>query len=154
MRSRRGYLAAAAIAVTLVSGSALAAKRAYWRPVMPSVTVDIRTDDRGEITPSLMLFYWEKGADPLRTGTLAPGWRLAQCQTNGSLCIAAPARNEWHAEPSRRQSLQIRLFNGNGNPIVGGVNWTGPAYPKQVRIVCDLRVSDPERTCVLDNQTV
>jgi hypothetical protein len=50
----------------------------------------------------------------------------------------------------RRQSLQLRNFNGAGNPIIGAVSWTGPAYPSHLRVSCNLRIKEADKTCQVD----
>lgn len=51
------------------------------------------------------------------------------------------------------QSLQIRLFNGAGNPIVGAVTWSGSWHPSQVRLTCDLRITDVRSACAVSSYT-
>lgn len=134
--------------VVLIAGSAYAAVRS-WRPVMPEFIVDVRTADGADAAPSLLLIYGENGSDPFLGGNLGPDRRISDCLTSGSLCVSRAARNEFGAIAERPQSLQIRLYTGKGNPIVGGVLWTGPWHPKQVRLICDLRVTDVRKSCAV-----
>ncbi|MBB3694851.1 hypothetical protein [Sphingomonas sp. BK580] len=122
------------------------------RPVMPEVVVDVRTPQGGRNSP-LMLIYGEAGSDPLRSGTLAPDQRIAQCQTVGSRCVSPAARREFAMPRQGPQSLQIRLFNGAGNPIVGAVTWSGSWHPSQVRLTCDLRITDVRSACAVSSYT-
>lgn len=137
-----------ATAVVLGGSGALAARNAYWRPGMPEVQVDLRTADRAR-APNLIIVYGEKGSDIFQPGPLGPDRRVTACRTQGATCISHAARDEWRTEPPRRQSLQILNFNGNGNPILGGVMWNGHAYPRQVRVTCDLRIADRARRCAI-----
>ena len=134
----------------LVGGSAYAAVQS-WRPVVPAFVVDVRTAGGGDKTPSLMLIYGENGSDPFRGGNLGADRRISGCQTVGSLCVSRAARKEFSAIHEGPQSLQIRLFTGKGNPIVGGVSWTGLWHPKRVRVTCDLRIADVRRSCAVSD---
>ena len=136
------------VVVMLVGSSAYAAVQS-WRPVMPEFVVDVRRADGGDEAPSLMLIYGENGSDPFREDNLGAGRRISGCQTIGSLCVTHAARKEFGAIYERPQSLQIRLFTGNGNPIVGGVSWTGSWHPKQVRVTCDLRITEVRKSCAV-----
>ncbi|MCA1198019.1 hypothetical protein K9B35_08575 [Sphingomonas sp. R647] len=136
----------------LMGGTALAAARS-WRPVMPDVVVDVRTADNDQNAPSLMIIYGENGSDPFLEGVLGAERRISACKTVGSLCVSKAARNELGSTRARRQSLQIRLANGKGNPVVGGVEWVGAAHPQQVRVICDLRIKDARKSCSLSDVT-
>lgn len=142
-----------ATAVVLGGSGALAARNAYWRPVMPEIQVDLRTPV-GTAAPNLIIIYGEKGSDAFQSGPLGPDRRITACRTQGAICISHAARNEWRTEQPRRQSLQILNFNGNGNPILGGVMWNGRAYPRQVRVTCDLRIADRAERCAITGITV
>lgn len=147
MIGKRTAFALSLIAFPLAAGAAWAASNVYSRPVMPSFVVDLGTTGGG--APSLILIYGERGSDPLRNGTLGPDQRIAACSTSGTLCVSPAARNELHLAGTRVQSVQVRRFTGRGNPIIGAVRWTGPAYPSQVRLKCDLRVADVQRACAI-----
>jgi hypothetical protein len=145
-------LAIAFTATVLLAGGALSATT-YWRPAMPQFTVELRNGP-GADRASLLLIYGDNGSDPFRAGTLAPDQHISDCAGNGPMCVSLPGRRALRSGRERRQSLQLRTFNGNGNPIVGGVTWTGPAYPSEVRVVCDLRTKDIGATCRVANITV
>ncbi|HMG48331.1 MAG TPA: hypothetical protein VK614_12820 [Allosphingosinicella sp.] len=136
------------MAVMLIGGTAYAAIQS-WRHVMPEFVVDVRTADNGNKTPALMLIYGENGSDPFREGPLGGDRRISQCQTIGSLCVSRAARKEFGTTYDRPQSLQVRLVTGKGNPVVGGLRWTGSWRPRQVRVTCDLRVPDVRRSCAV-----
>lgn len=136
------------VAALLIGGTAYATVQT-WRPVMPEFVVDVRTADNGNLSPSLMLIYSEQGSDPFLGGPLGPGRRISSCDAVGSLCVSRAARKEFGAIQERPQSLQIRFFDGSGNPIVGGVRWTGSWHPRQVRVTCDLRISDARHSCAV-----
>jgi hypothetical protein len=136
------------VAALLIGGTAYATAHTR-RPVMPEFVVDVRTSDTDNLSPPLMLIYSEEGSDPFLGGPLGPGRRIANCNTVGSLCVTRAARKEFGTIQNRPQSLQVRLANGNGNPIVGGVPWTGSWHPRQVRVICDLRVSDARQSCAV-----
>lgn len=145
-------LGIALMAVMLIGGTAYAAAES-WRPVMPEVVVDVRTADSGNRAPALMLVYGEHGSDPFRDGPSGADQRHSQCETIGSLCVSRAARKEFGAINRRSQSLQVRLFNGNENPVVGGLRWTGSWHPKRVRVTCDLRILDARKSCALSEVT-
>jgi hypothetical protein len=145
-------LSIAAAAVILLGGAAYAAAES-WRPVMPEFVIDVRTADSGEKAPALLLSYSEHGRNPFSDGPYGSNYRYSQCETTGSLCVSRAARHEFGDVGRQPQSLQIRLFNGKGNPIVGGVSWTGSWHPKQVRIICDLRVPDARKSCAIAEVT-
>lgn len=136
------------VVVMLIGGSAYAAVQS-WRPVMPEFVVDVRTADGADKTPSLMLIYGEHGSDPFHAGNLGADRRISGCRTVGSLCVSRAARNEFGAVIERPQSLQVRLSTKGGNPIVGGVSWSGSWHPRQVRVTCDLRVTDVRKSCAV-----
>lgn len=139
-------LSLATVIIIVIGGVAYAAAES-WRPVMPEVVIDVRTADAGERTPALLLNYSEHGVKPFGNGPYGSNFRYSQCETIGSLCVSRAARNEFVEISRRRQSLEIRLFNGNGNRVIGGVYWTGSGHPKQVRAICDLRVRDVRKAC-------
>ncbi len=136
------------IVAMLVGGTAYAAVH-HWRHVMPEVVVDVRSAYNGKKAPSLMIIYGEDGSDPFRNGPLNKDQRISQCQTVGSLCVSKVARKELSGIGERSQSLQIRLFNGNGNPIIGGLHWTSSLHPKQVRVTCDLHITEVRNACAV-----
>jgi hypothetical protein len=149
MKLAFGRIAMTLAAVSVVGGGALAAAAAMQRVVMPAFVIDVRTPETGDKAPRLMLIYGERGNDPFREGAMERGQRISGCRTIGSLCISEPARKEFGIAGDREQSLQVRLFNGNGNPVIGGVSWYGPLHPSKVRVVCDLRIRDTRTSCAV-----
>ncbi len=146
---RKVYYSLVIAAVVLVAGSAYGASKNLWRPAMPEISVQFRPADTSDKPPELMLIYGDDGSDPFRSGTLAADQHVNNCRTVNSLCMSRAGRKEFGLPPIRQQSLQIRLFNGNGNPIIGGVRWTGPAHPSQIVVTCDRRVSDVRKSCAV-----
>ncbi len=114
---------------------------------MPAIVVEMKSGNAVITAPELLLIYGEKGSDPFRSGTLAPDQRISACRSSGTQCISRAARNEFLTEGAREQSLQVRLLNGRGNPIIGAVTWSGAAYPKRVTLACDLEIVDAHRAC-------
>ena len=145
-------LGMSAIAALVIGGSAYAASHS-WRHVMPEFVIDVRGSDIGNKAPALMLIYGEEGSDPFREGFLGADQRISECKTVDSLCVSRAARREFSTKYDGPQSLQVRLFNGKGNPTVGGLRWTGSWHPRQVRITCDLAVTDVQRSCAVSEIT-
>jgi hypothetical protein len=125
---------------------AYAARDLYWRPVMPAVVVQTG-DELSGAASQLIVIYGEHGRDPLRSGTLAADERIAGCEIADGICMSRAARHELKLGLPRRQSLQIRRIDGHGNPVVGYVVWRGAAFPRSVRMSCDLRMPDVSRSC-------
>lgn len=142
-----------AMVAMVIGGTAYAAMQ-HWRHVMPEVVVDMRTASDGNKAPDLMIVYGERGSDPFRNGPLKSDQRISQCQTVASRCVSRAARKELGAISEGPQSLQIRLFNGDGNPIIGGLHWTGSWHPEQMRVTCDLRVTDVRSACAISRVTI
>lgn len=136
-----------------VSGAAYAVAQS-WRPAMPEVIVNVRVADRDPNVPSLMIIYGENGSDPFRGGSLGAERRISACDPVGSTCISRAGRKGFGATNNKRQSLQIRIVNGEGNPIVGGVEWVSASHPQRVRLTCDLRVKNARKSCVVSDVTV
>lgn len=143
----KGLGAVIGAGLLLCAGGAAAAW-ATWKPVMPDIAVTLKPDDGR--APGLMLIYDERGGDPLQR---VHDPRLASCSTINLRCESAHARYEFRTEPVRRQSIQIRRFQSDGNPILGGVSWTGPSYPRKVELTCDLASRDPRRACAITRVT-
>lgn len=141
-------IGAAVAAVLFISGSGYAAAM-NWRHSVPEFVIDVRTADGEPKAPTLLLVYGDKGSDPFHEGSGRRDIRITQCKTAGSLCVSPLFRKEYLPGGEGPQSLQIRLYNGNGNPVVGGVRWTGPWHPDHVRVTCDLRLSDVRRSCTV-----
>jgi hypothetical protein len=138
-------LGAGVIAVILVGYAAYAAGQ-HRRHVMPEVLVDVRGAGHGD---QLLLIYGEQGSDPVRNGFLGRDQRISQCGVVGTRCASVAAREEWGAIGERLQSLQVRLLDGRGNPVVGGVRWTGSWHPRQVHVACDPGIHDARRACTI-----
>lgn len=139
---------AAVTAVLLISGTGYAAAIS-WRHSVPEFSIDVRTADAAPKTPILLLVYGEKGSDPFHEGSGREDIRVTQCETKASLCVSPVFRKEYLPGGEQPQSLQIRLYTGNGNPIVGGVRWVSSWHPDRVRVKCDLRLSDVRRSCTV-----
>jgi hypothetical protein len=121
----------------------------YWRPVMPSVTIDAKGREALDGSTQLMVIYGERGRDPMHSGTLAPDERISGCVFAEGACVSYAARHELRLDGPRKQSLQIRRIGGENNPIVATVVWTGPAYPAVVRLACDFRNPRVDQACTM-----
>jgi hypothetical protein len=140
-------LVSAAIAAI---GTASYASADSLRHVMPAFVIDVGDTDGEGGSQKLILIYGEDGSDPfLNRNHLATDQRISACTVVASVCESEPARREFGTTSERPQSLQIRLLNGKGNPILGGARWTGPWHPSRVRIACDLQNQDVRRSCTL-----
>lgn len=144
MRTTAKRSAIALVVSAMAVIAAVGAVNALRRPVMPAITVNITGSSQ---VTKLMLFYWENGADPLSGNDLPGGWRISSCTIADGACRSQPARKELHVAQVSRQSLQVRSFDGQKNPLVGGVSWTGQAYPSEVTVTCDLASRGPVATC-------
>lgn len=113
----------------------------------PRFVVELQSASEADDPSSLLLIYGDKGSDPFRAGTLAPDQHISDCSFEGRICTTDLGRRSFQSGGKRRQSLQLRMFNGEGNPIIGGVSWTGPAFPEQVRVVCNMPAADVRTTC-------
>ena len=140
------------IAAVIIGGSTYTVMNC-WRHVMPEVVVNVRAAPGGNDNPALLIIYGEQGSDPFRGGYMRADQRISQCKTIASRCVSTAARKELGVITERRQSLQIRLFNGDGNPIVGGVYWTSSWHPRQVRVTCDLGGTDVRNACAVTGVT-
>ncbi|WP_125996076.1 hypothetical protein [Sphingomonas sp. S-NIH.Pt15_0812] len=145
-------IAVALTATVLVGGTGYTAVTS-WRHSMPEFVIDVRTADAGDKTPNLLLIYGEKGSDPFHEGGGRSDIRVADCKTRGSLCVSRVSRMEYLPGVESSQSLQVRLFTGNGNPIIGGVRWFGSWHPDRVRVTCDLRLADARKACAVSKVT-
>ena len=146
---RNGIQFGAAMTASMLIGGAGYAAATGWRHSVPEFIIDVRTADAAPKTQTLLLMYGEEGSDPFATGAGRADIRITDCETRGALCISPPFRKEYLPGPEKPQSLQIRLFNGNGNPIIGGVRWVGSWHPDRVRVTCDLRLADVRRSCAV-----
>jgi hypothetical protein len=136
----------------LAAGVAAAATGANTRPVMPSINVTVSDPAKNNMQPTLMLVYWDNGSPPFSVSNLPTGWRLSSCETMNGQCVSEPARRELHLRRTQEQSVQVRLFDGRTNPVIGGVSWSGPSYPDEVSITCDLNVMDIAEACAFVGQ--
>jgi hypothetical protein len=91
--------------------------------------------------------------DPLREDAPLKDQRVSHCRFDEALCVAPALRSAFRTAAERRQSLQLRNFNGAGNPIIGVVRWTGPAYPSEIEVSCDSSINDPAKTCRVEKIT-
>ena len=139
-------LGAATVGAALAAVSYVAVK-SYWRPVVPGIVIEAQGREALGGSNQLMVIYGERGGDPRHSGGLLPDQRLSGCVFYKDQCQAGPARHELHLVGSRKQSLQVRNLNGEGNPIVATVVWTGPAYPAAVRLACDFRNPRLDQAC-------
>jgi len=139
---------AALMAVLLISGTGYAAAM-NWRHSVPEFLIDVRASHQTPRAPTLLLIYGEKGSDPFHEGSGRGDIRVTECTTRGSLCVSPVFRKEYLLGAEQPQSLQIRLFTGHGNPIIGGVRWISSWHPERVRVTCDLRRSDVRRSCAV-----
>jgi hypothetical protein len=148
---RSGLVVTAGVALLLCVAGAAGAW-ATWKPVMPNIRVALKPD--GGRAPDLMLIYDEQGGNPLlNKNHMLPSERISSCPTDDLQCAAPHARYEFRNEGPRRQSIQVRR-QGHGNPILGGVTWTGTSYPRRVELACDLAVTDARRACRIVRITV
>lgn len=85
----------------------------------------------------LMLLYDEAGIDPLVNHAKGAVWHVTFCAVANGKCSAAPTRLELASPVRGWRSIQVRLLNGHGNPIIGGVRWKGGA-PSRVSLRCDM----------------
>ena len=138
-------LLAAGLAIAVSGGAALAAT-AHWAPAMPKFRVEVRDAANAQPT-SLLLIYGDDGSSPFRDGPLARDQHISNCHANGAACVAQAGKVALRSGLRRRQSLQLRSFNGSGNPIIGAVSWNGPAYPRELRVFCDLRIGNVAKSC-------
>jgi len=143
---------AALTAAMLIGGAGYAAATG-WRHSVPEFIIDFRPADAAPETPTLLLIYGEEGSDPFIEGSGRADIRVTDCETRGALCISPSFRKEYLPGPKKPQSLQVRILNGNGNPIIGGVRWVGSWHPDRVRVTCDLRLADVRRSCVISEVT-
>lgn len=110
---------AALTAAMLIGGAGYAAATG-WRHSVPEFIIDFRTADAAPETPTLLLIYGEEGSDPFIEGSGRADIRVTDCETRGALCISPSFRKEYLPGPKKPQSLQVRILNGNGNPITLG----------------------------------
>ncbi|PIB93965.1 hypothetical protein [Caulobacter sp. FWC2] len=145
--SKGSILGVLIVGVAALGALVYAAATSYWRPVMPSVTID--AEGRAALGGSrqLLIVYGERGADPMHSGPLAPDERISGCTFANGACVSQAARHELRLDGPRKQSLQIRRIGAPGNPIVATVVWSGPAYPALVRLACDFRRPRLEQAC-------
>ena len=119
----------------------------YCKPVVPQVAIKI--DPSGPQPRDLLIRYDEAGSPPDRREAFSnSNTRSSFCETRGDTCIASRARYELRFEGDRAQSIQIRgMGNGQGNPLMGAVQWSGPSYPERIDLDCDFSQTDLRRAC-------
>jgi len=145
--SKGSILGAVLVGAVALGAVGYVAVTSYWRPVMPSVVIDAKEREALGGSNQLIVIYGERGSDPMHSGPLLPDERISGCVFYQDQCQAGAARHELRLDGSHRQSLQIRRINGEGNPIVATVVWTGPAYPAVVRLACDFRNPRLDQAC-------
>lgn len=147
------FFSAALGVASIIFGSTLALSESgvarLCKPVFPQITVDLGGDSLPDAAKQLLVRYDEKGSLPFSRETFSHDVRTSFCDVNGGRCVASRARYESRAEGSRYQSIQLRLIKADGNPIVGGVRWSGPSYPDHVTISCNLSISDVRTACTI-----
>ncbi|MEO9461854.1 MAG: hypothetical protein ABJ242_03875 [Marinomonas sp.] len=134
------------LASTATADTSLEAER-VCKPVLAQINVEFSKSGFVEDGTSLLIQYDERGSDPFGKSTFSRRVRTSFCDFLNGRCAGSRARYERRLESSRRQSIQLRMMNGNGNPIVGGVQWMGPSYPDRIWIECDLANPNPEIAC-------
>lgn len=142
--NRVWLLAAAMGALVTGAGGGIAAEAGWWGPSMPVVRIDVK--EASVPTPTLVLVYGEAGGKSGGPRDLSSG-QIASCRTLAGVCATAPAGNAFHVGGMRRQSLQVRWLNADGQAALGGVVWEGSGYPRELDLRCDLTVSDPQAAC-------
>ena len=133
--------------VLLAGAASYAAAAAMWRPVMPQVEIEIANERSVPWGSSLMVVYGEEGSDPFRDGKLAPDQRISSCKVISGICATPRMKHELVFRDDRFQSVQVRLINGDGNPIIGGVSWEALSNPHTIEIECDLSSADATNAC-------
>ncbi len=155
MRSKlRSKLTALALALPALLSPAAITKPSFdidrfCKPVFPQVIVALAGDQRIEDGVQMTVRYSEQGTIPYSAEEFGNNLRMGFCETKDGRCITGRSRYEARTERFRFQSLQLRLANGDGNPIIGGLRWRGPSYPDQVTITCDLDDPDIKTACVI-----
>lgn len=147
------FFAAALGVASIIFGPTLALSETgvarLCKPVSPQITVRLDGAPMPNAFTQLLVRYDEKGSLPFSRETFSHDVRTSFCDVNGGRCVASRARYESRAEGSRYQSIQLRKMVAEGNPIVGGVRWSGPSYPDHVTISCNLAISDARTACTI-----
>ena len=131
----------------LAGGASYAAAADMWRPLMPQVDIEIVNERTVPQESRLMVVYGEEGSDPFRDGKLAPGQRISSCKVISGTCVTPRMKHELVLRDDQLQSIQVRLINGDGNPIIGGVSWENLSHPRTIEIDCDLSSADATNAC-------
>ena len=144
-------IAKASASVALILSAPLAADATadgipICKPAAPSIEVSFTADAPVNDGQSLIIWYDEAGSEPYSSETFSRSVRTRFSMTQGNVCIGERARYEVRPEGQGMQSIQIRL-SGNGNPIIGGVEWHGPSHPHKVWIDCDATQKDLRQAC-------
>ena len=133
--------------VLLAGGASYAAAAAMWHPLMPQVEIEVMNERTVPQGSTLMVVYGEEGSDPFRDGKLAPDQRISSCKVISGTCRTPPMKHELVFRDDQLQSIQVRLINGDGNPIIGGVSWEALSNPHTIEIECDLSSADATSAC-------
>lgn len=145
---RRSTLLGSAI-LLVTAGATAAALPSLVHPAMPAFVIDTKANGKAVPAPNLMVIYADRGSDPFRARGMAPDQHIASCQGDGARCSTYPAIDQFRLTGTRAKSVTVRLFNGEGNPIIGGLRWQSGRFPDRVRLTCDLAIADPRRACAL-----
>lgn len=119
------------------------------QPVVPQIVIEFESNVSLQDGLDFLVQYDEAGSMPFSRDTFSRNVRTTSCWTNAGRCIASRKRYETRWEGPRFQSIQLRTISGDGNPILGGVRWTGPAYPHRVTISCNMSDLDTRTACNL-----
>ena len=113
------------------------------KPVLPVILVKLKNlEERGDSRQMLLRFDDKTGSDPLNEEDFSRQSRISSCDIRGNQCIGSRARFERLYVDERKQSIQIRLLDNQGNRLIGGVIWEKPAYPDRIFLSCDLAEPD------------
>ena len=119
------------------------------KPVVPEIEVRFKADSSDPSTNQLLLIYYEEGLERNNRKKSGSGARYSGCLLEDTSCVGSRARYEIRLEEPREQSIQIRTMGSEGNRHVGDLHWSGPSYPDNVKVSCDLSNADPETACDL-----
>ena len=134
-----------AIGILVAGGASYAA--AMWHPLMPQVEIEIVSERNVPDGSRLMVIYGEDGSDPFRDGNLAPDQRISACKIINGTCLTPQMKHELVFRDEKSQSVQVRLMNGDGNPIIGGVTWEALSNPRKIEMDCNLSSANPANAC-------
>ena len=95
-----------------------------------------------------MILYDDAGVEPLADGPGRAVWHIVDCTVSDSRCGTEATRLDLNLRPTGFRTIQVRLFNGRGNPIIGGVRWNG-VPPARVSLRCDMAKA-PASACRIE----